>query len=287
MARTTQQILDGMVAEAVTQATAIGNTDMVNMFANTSKVAAWRLLFYVMAFAIMTFEKLMDAFKLSVDNVIASQKPHTTKWYELKGKAFQYGFSLISDTDQFDNSDASSDDITNSLVVAYCACTPTIIDNVRVLLIKVAALSGSNLEPLTLPQFTSFKAYMNIVKDAGVSLQFYNQSADLLKVEVNVYYDPMLLGGDGLRTDGLGYPLQEAANGYLLNLGFDGQFINAAFIDALQSSYGVSRRKVDMVSIMRKPIGGVYQSVSSSFIPDAGYCVFDTNGLIINYIADV
>ena len=286
MARTTQQIFDSMVAEGLAQATQMSNADLVAMFSNTSKVAVWKLLFYVMAFAIMTFETLLDTFSLTVDTKINTMRAHTLTWYAEKGKAFQWTYSLFPDNDQF-NPSSSTKSIVESLVVAYCACTETTIDNIRVLLIKVAGLSGSNLAPLTNEQYLAFQIYMQTIKDAGVPLHFYNRAADLIKVSVNVYYNPMLLDNNGLRTDGSSHPLSDAANNYLLTMGFDGQFINAAFIDALQNSYGVSRRKVDLLGVQRKDMSGVWQNVSSSFIPDAGYCVFDTDGLTINYIADV
>ena len=90
-----------------------------------------------------------------------------------------------------------------------------------------------------------------------------------------------------MRTDAAGYPVRDAAINYPLTLEFDGEFINAGFIDALQGCYGVSRRKVTLVSMERKTGESDWQSIGSSFIPDAGYCKFDVEGLTINYIADV
>lgn len=286
MARTTEQIFDSMVAEGLAQATQMSNADMVAMFSNTSKVAIWRLLFYVVAFTIMVFEQLLDAFKINVDAKVDTMRAHGRSWYVEKAKAFQWTYSLLPDSDQFDST-SSSVSLSESLVVAFAACSETTIDNVRVLLIKVAALSGSSLVPLSDEQFTAFQAYMQTIKDAGVPLHFYNRAADLVRATVNVYYNPMLLDNNGLKTNGGGHPLQDSANNYLLTMGFDGQFINAAFIDALQDSYGVSRRKVDLLGVQRKDVDGVWQTVTSSFIPDSGYCVFDTDGLNITYIADV
>lgn len=297
MARTTWEIYNSILDEANRLAAVPpANTAMQEMLASTSKVSVCRLLFYVMAYAIMVFETLMDAFTTTVDNRIATERAHTESWYELKAKAFQYGFTLLPDSDLFDNSLAPDQQVSDSQIVAYAAVNETTIDNIRVLLIKVAAKSGTTLSPLTgdiaahTGQIGAFITYMNTIKDAGVPLRFYNQAADSLKAEVNVYYDPMLLGGDGNGTDGTSKPLEAAANAYLLNLGFDGEFINADFIDALQSVKGVSRRKVDLLSISRMPVGGAWIDVASSFIPDAGYCVFNgigTDGLDIHYIADV
>ena len=292
MARTTQQIFDSMVAEGLRLATANGNADMIAMFANTSKVAVWRLLFYVMAFAVMSFEVLMDTFTTTVNTQISEMKAHRLSWYRNMAKAFMFGFDLQEDSDQFIIPDGiSADDIANSLIVKYSAVTETTVENKRVLLLKVATLSGTDLVPLTgdttSGQLGAFTAYMNTIKDAGVPLVIYNQVADLLKCKVKIYYNPILLDVNGLRTDAAGYPVQEAAINYPLTLEFDGEFINAGFIDALQACYGVSRRKVTLVSMERKTGTGNWETVSSSFIPEAGYCKFDTGGLDIQYIADV
>jgi hypothetical protein len=288
MARTTQEIFDSMVAEGIRLATAQGNTAAVGMFANTSKVAIWRLLFYVQAFAIMTFEKLMDAFGISIDARIATLKPGKLSWYRQKAKDFQFGFPLYTESDEFDNTGYTDAEIEASKIIAYAACTETTLNGVRVVLLKVAKLNGTDLEPLSNTEFAAFESYMQTkVKFAGTTLIIYNQVADLLKAEVDVYYNPLLLDTNGLRTDAAGYPVRDAAELYPTQLEFDGEFTNAGFIDALQSCYGVSRRKVNLKRMERKPAGGAYQSVGSSFIPFAGYCKFDTGGLVINYIADV
>lgn len=288
MARTTQQIFDSMVDEGVRLATEQGNDAVVAMFDNTSKVAIWRLLFYVMAFAIMTFEKLLDAFDVVVDTKIANLRPGKLAWYRQKAKDFQYGFPMYTESDEFDNTGYTDAEIEASKIIAYAAVTETTLNDVRVVLVKVAKLSGTDLVPLSNTEYAAFSDYMQTkVKFAGTTLIIYNQVADLLKAEVDVYYDPLLLDGNGLRTDGAGYPVKDAANIYPTQLEFDGEFTNAGFIDALQSCYGVSRRKVNLKKMERKPSGGTYQSVGSSFVPFAGYCKFDNNGLTINYIADV
>jgi hypothetical protein len=288
MARTTQQIFDSMLAEAISLATTQGNTDAIAMFGNTSKVAIWRLLLYIQAFAIMTFEKLLDVFGVLVDDKIATLKPGKLSWYRQKAKDFQFGFPLYTETDVFDNTGFTDTQIAASKIIAYAACTETTLNEVRVVLIKVAKLNGTDLVPLATIEYNAFEAYMqDYVKFAGTTLIIYNQVADLLKAEVDVYYNPLLLDGNGFRTDAVGYPVRDAATLYPTQLEFDGEFTNAGFIDALQACYGVSRRKVNLKSMQRKTANGAYSSVGSSFIPFAGYCKFDTDGLVINYIADV
>lgn len=287
MARTTQEIFNSMLAEANQLAADQANADAIAMFNNTSKVAIWRLLFWIKAFAISVHEKVFDAHVVYVDAELEKLQPPTLSWHRNKLKAFQFGFDLIADTDKFDNTGKTDAEIAASKIIAYAAVTETNADNVRVVLYKVAKLSGTDLVPLSNTEFDALEAYVKVYKPAGVSIIIYNQVADLLKAEIDVYYNPLLIDGDGLRTNGAGYPVQEAAINYPITLEFDGEFINSNFIDALQSCYGVSRRKVNLVSMERKTGSGTWQSVGSSFIPEAGYCKFDVGGLTINYIADV
>jgi hypothetical protein len=288
MARTIDTIFNDMKGEAVRLATDANNADMLAMLNNTSKVAIWRLWFYIIAFAVWSLEKLWDAFQLLINSIIANQTPHTLRWYRTKALAFQYGFNLIPDTDKFDDVLFADDEIEASKVVKYAAVNETTIDGRRVLLIKVATLVNGELSPLNALQEAALTAYFEDVKDAGVPIIIYNRLADVLRATVDFYYNPLLLDGNGNRLDGLGAnPVIEAANNYLLSLPFNGEFSNAAFIDALQDAFGASDRDVFLRSMERKTGDSDYVSVANTFIPDAGYVRFEANGLTINYIPHV
>jgi hypothetical protein len=287
MARTIQQIFDSMLTEAKRLAAAANNADAIAMFNNTSKVAIWRLLFFVKAFAINVHEQFIDTRIAALEAKLLALVPPTLDWHRDKIKAFQFGFNMIGRTAVFDNTGKTNDEIAASKIIAYAAVTETTVDGKRVVLYKIAKISGTNLVPLNNTEFNAFNAYLERYIPAGVNVLIYNQVADLLRCTVDVYYNPQLIDGNGLRTDAAGYPVKDAAINYPLTLEFDGEFINSNFIDALQNAYGVSRRKVNLVSMERNTNGAGWQSVGSSFIPEAGYCKFDTNGLTINYIANV
>ncbi len=289
MARTVQQIFDEQKEEAIRLATEQNNVDALAMFNNTSRVSLWRLLFYTTAFCAWNLEKIFDAFVDLVNSIIATLTPHSLRWYRTKALAFQFGFDLIAETDKYDNTGATDDDIDASKVVKYAAVNESQLDGRRVLLIKVAGVDdGGVLKQLEAPQELAFTTYMERVKDAGNELLIYNRVADILKTEVDVYYNPLLLDASGNRLDGLaGKPLEDAAKSYLLNLPFNGEFSNAAFIDTLQNAYGVDNKNVFLKSMERKINDTDYQSVGNTFIPDAGYTKFDVGGLVINYVAHV
>lgn len=265
------------------------NLDVTKTFEQEFSVASIEsILFYCIAFCHWTLEMLSDNFLALVNSIIANEMPHTLRWYRTKSLAFQYGFDLIPDTDRYNNTGYTPQQIEASKVVKYAAVNETTIQGRRVLLIKIATLTGGRLDTLTSLQEGAFNAYMHEIKDAGVPFLVYNRLADLLRCEVDVYYDPLLLDGDGNRLDGQGSkPVEAAANNFLLNLPFNGEFSVAAFIDALQNAYGVSARNVFLKGMERKTGNNAWVSVANTFIPEAGYVRFDTNGLMINYIPHV
>lgn len=287
MARTIQEIFDSMKAEGIRLATAQSNAAMLAMYNNTSAVAAWKLMYYTKAFAVWTLEKIMDAYLVAVTKKIDEEYAHTLKWYRTKALAFQYGFDLIADTDKFDNTGKTDDEVAASKIVKYAAVNETTIDNKRVLLLKVATIINDDLAPLSDTQLAAFTAYMQEVKDAGVVIIIYNREADLLRATVQFDYNPLLLDGSGNRLDGNGSaPVPAASLSYLLNLPFNGEISLAKYIDALQVAYGNSDGNVFLISMQRK-VGDDWISIDNTFIPDAGYARFDTGALTINYVPRV
>lgn len=287
MARSVNTIFEEMKAEGIRLAADSNNADAVAMFENTSKVAVWRILFYAKAYAIWVLETIFDKHIEVVSSKILEQVPPTLSWHRQKIKAFQYGFSLIQDTDRFNNSSATEQEILDSKIIKYAAVTEALVDDKRVLVYKIAKLNGSNLVPLEPSELLAFKSYLESYKPAGITIIIYNQIADLIRCTIDVWYNPLIIDNNGMATNGNGYPVKAAAEEYLTNLEFDGEFITSAFVDAIQDANGVSRRKVQISSIERKTEGGNWQSTGISFIPQSGYCKFDVDGLNINYHADI
>lgn len=285
MARTVNEIFEEMKAEAIRLSTDANNADAIAMFNNTSKFAIWRILFFAIGYCIWSLEKLWDAFQILINSIIANEMPHTLNWYRTKAIAFQYGFPLIADSDKFDNTGFTDQQIGDSKVIKYAAVTETTIDGKRVLQIKIAGKQGDDIVQLDNAVEVAFTAYMQEIKDAGVPIIIYNRVADVIRATVDVYYDALLLDENGNRLDGLGAkPVEEAAKNYPFNLDFNGEFSNAAFIDDIQNAYGVSKRKAFLVSAERQ-VGAAWQAIPNTFIPEAGYAEFDS--ITINYHADV
>ncbi len=230
------------------------------LLTSTSNVAIWNLWTYIVAFCQWTLEKLFDLHVDEVNNIIATQKPHTLQWYVSIAKQFQYGDSLVPDTDYYDPINELNK------IVSYAAATE--VNNE--LRIKVARTVSSELTALTSTQLTAFKAYMNLVKDAGVRLSITSGEADSLLLDLTIYYNALILDNTGARLDGTNNrPIQDAINNYLKNLPFNGLYTNIGLMNAVGAVEGVVIP--DLNSAQANYASVSYMIIDPEYNPDSGY----------------
>ena len=244
-----------------------------------------RLLVYVFAFCANFLETLFDIFTGDVNTYIANMKPATKLWYANMAKAFQFGFSLLPDSDQFDNGTATDDDIAASKIVNYAACVERQNDNGRMeLRIKLATDSGNDLAPLSDQQLTSVTAYLNRIKYAGVPLTVTSSVPDNLKLNLTIFYDPLVLSPAGDRLDGSAQQVVPAAvRNFLLALPFNGIFVVEYLHDAISVVSGVTIAQIN--SAASKFGGFDFSAINTMIVPDSGYLRIDDADLAITYVA--
>lgn len=252
---------------------------------SNSKTAIWRLWVYITSFAIFTLEKIFDQHKKEVDFRLSELKPHTARWYRNKALAFQYGFDLLPDSDQFDNKGNSEEAIANSKIVKYSAVIES--KNEGRLIVKIATeQTEGNLQPISVEQQRSFEAYLSEIKDAGVRLSVVNYPPDILRLKMKVVYNPLVLSNNGQSILSGQKPVEEAINTYLKNLPFNGELVLAHLIDALQKAEGVKIPHLILAeskSIKSDGLYGDFEPIEISKIPVSGYFVIE-NFNQISYI---
>jgi len=252
---------------------------------STSATAIWRLLTYIVAVAIWSHESLWDLFKVEITELAADLKPHTLRWYRNKALAYQHGATLVDGEDYYDNTGVAVDVIEGQKIVKQSAATET---SDGLLTIKVAKEVAGDLVPLSLGERVAVAAYFGEIKDAGVVLNVRSVNADHLKIEVDVYYDPMILSSTGTRLDGTAStPVQDAAKKYLRNLPFNGEFVKARLVDAMQTVEGVNVPELRLCQA-RRDDDPSYGNVDVFYNPFSGYLKFYTENtdLVLNFIAD-
>jgi hypothetical protein len=251
--------------------TAISADETLSQLTSTSKVSIFRLFVFMVAYPIWLLETLFDTHKKEVDDIIEQKMPHRPSWYRTKAKAFQYGFALIEDTDKYDNTGFTAEQIEASLIVKYSAVT----QSAGQLLIKIATESDGVLSPITAPQKASFDAYIAEVADCGVKYIVVNHLPDILLLNLQIFRDPLVLNDEGMSIVNGNYPVQDAILEYMKELPFNGELVLAHLVDKLQLVEGV--RIPNIVKAESQIIDlstGSYlnaQLVDVKTVPESGY----------------
>jgi hypothetical protein len=266
MARTVTEIQREIFASITS------NEDLATLN-STSKVAIYRLLVFVFSYAVWTLEKLFDIHSEQVDKAIYENKPGTARWYRNMSLAFQFGFNLLTDDDQFDNAGFTTDEIEASKIIKYCSVKESL-ESSR-LIIKIAGEIGKNLIPLTLTQITSFAFYMGEVAYAGVKVNIVNNPADKLQLTLRVYRNPLVIDENGNNILTGGKSVEIALKQYIKNLPFDGELVINDMIDYLRDVPGVENVHVISAQSSYKDLAtGLYTyfvTIDVKTIPVAGY----------------
>lgn len=276
MARTIQEIKKEMTGVFITNDTikALYELDPEKSFEDQfSKVSLESILFYVVAVSVWTLEKLFDRHKQEVTELINELKPHSLRWYANKAKAFQFGKSLIPDTDQYDNTGLTDEQIREQQVVKYSAVT----EKAAIVYVKVATGSEGARIQLSPEQEAALAAYFKEVKDAGVKLQIVNNPADEFNIDIDVYYDPQVFDAGLNRLDGRGRIIHDTIASFVENLPFNGEYRNSALINTLTKLDGVV-----LVELKQATING--QPINAKHVPESGYFQVDKDSLNINAI---
>lgn len=275
MARTISEIQSEIIADVQADST------LGAQLTSTSVTAIWRLWTYVVASAIWALEVLFDAFKAEATELVAAQKPHTLRWYRQKALDFQLGGTLVDGDDIFDNSALSDDQVEVQKIIKAAAA----VEDGNVLIVKVARLSGDELEPLSVPQLAAFTAYMTEIKDAGVKLQSRSVNPDHLRLDVDVYYDATVLGSDGARLDGAETtPVQDAIDAFLRSTPFNGVFVKSYLTDAMQAVEGVVVPEIRLCQA-RRDDDPTFGAVDVFYAPFSGFMkIYDPSDLVLNFI---
>lgn len=233
MARSISDIKNGMTAAFAKEravVTAYGLDTRKTFDQQFSSVSIENVLFYVFACAVWAVEVLFDKHAAEVDSRIEQLEPHTLRWYVNKVKAFMYGYRLLENTDRYDTSSMSETDIDTAQVVKYAVAT----EDETTVYIKVAGRTDDG-KPCLLDKshFAALKHYVNEIKDAGVSVQLRNEEADLIRINLKVYYDPTLMNERGELPDG-SKPVDEAVRSVITNLPFNGIYRNTDLLEAIK-----------------------------------------------------
>lgn len=241
---------------------------------STSKVAIWRLIFYVCAVAIWIFEN-------QIENIVNRAVASTQPWWINTIKAFQYGDTLTWNGQSYSYATINP----TKQIVTQCSISTSN----GIMYIKVAT-GTTTLSALTDSQLTSLRSYINLIMPVGTSYVLISNTADLLQLVYTVYIDTTIIYynssnpndalNGSLLSDPTTFPIVNAINNYIQYLdvfNFSGVFFVSKLTDAIQSVTGVSNVVANIVYAKygSLPYTNVLLNASQSYVANAGYLQID------------
>lgn len=260
-------------------------TDGLTFDEQFSSVSLESIIFSNVATSMFVMQELFEQFKTDVALSINEQAPGTANWYAYKAMLFQFGQDLVAETDYYDNTGLTDEQIAARRIVKYAAAVESK-DN-SILYLKVASGDDDgNRNPLSSTQLTAFKKYISDVQYAGVRIQIINDNPDDMRLSIDIYYDPLVLNELGERLDGESTtPIQGAIRNYLKNLPFNGTYSNQGLVDVLQAVDGVHIAEIKY-SGSRYGIYTQFAEINAREVAHAGYYQVTDANLTLNFIPD-
>lgn len=247
-----------------------------------SAVSIERIMFYDIASSMFFNYQAFDQHAIDVNNILSQKRAHTPNWYAGMAVKFQYGHDLVEDTDTYDNSGLTEEQINDSRIVKFAAAVPSI--NKSILYIKVATGSNEAKKPLSENELTAFKAYIEQIQDAGVHIEIINAPADEMYIEMDVYFNPLILDKQGKRLDGSSdTPVQEVVKRYIHNLLFNGLYTNAKLIDMVQTVHGVEFPELK-IAASRYGLYVNFKEIDAKEKAHAGYYTIKDENLRLRFL---
>lgn len=239
MARRITDIFDAMALEKSQQQQLTGLAPAVDSsqqlladLDSPSKVARWRLMLWVVATTIWVHERLWEVFRAEVDAIVASAHAGTPRWYVAQALAYQHGYALT----EIDGIFSYPVEDPASRIVQRAA----IVESAGMCVLKVAKDVSGAIGPLDPSELASFTAYIDDIRFAGTIINIVTDVPDKLRVQYDVYYDPLVLLPNGaLISDPGTFPVEDAINAFIAALPFDGRLVLTSMTDAVQQAEGV------------------------------------------------
>lgn len=238
-----------------------------------SKVSIWGNFLYIVAVCFQDLRAYFDAFKQWVNTRLANERYGTLPWYRTKALAFQFGFDLIENTDKFNNSSATTEQIAESKIVKYSAVNEG--DLQGVVVIKVATEENEELAPISNEAETALKSYFEEIKVAGTRITVINFLADKLFLTIKVKVDVLVLNLDGVHKLNGNKPIEDEIKQFFKELPFNGEFVIQDLELRLRAIEGVKIADVkEAKSSWLDATAGTYgvpSVIDTSRIPESGY----------------
>lgn len=224
-----------------------------------SKEAEHRKIIYTVSEISRIHENRWDVLKEELQDAADAVPTCNDSWWEREIKRFQYGHTLLLDS--ITRKYYYEEDDEDARIVTRVAVTS---QNKRGI-IKVAKAGPA---PLESAEKTALDSYIKKVQPTGANITLISQAADEIKMELTVYFDPIVPQAT-VQTN-----VETAINDYLASLAFNvgktGTFYISYLVDAIQAVEGVVDVTVENVEANQDGEASLLP-VLRKYVPIAGY----------------
>ena len=239
-----------------------------------SKVSIENILFFVVASAIYIVEALCYDMLDKTQNYIANERVNSVQWYRTKILNFILGAAYDEDSQTFDTTGWTEEEIEAAKIVKQCAVeeayftrqiSETETEEVYGVVIKLATTNADgDLAPLSVEQFKAVRAYINLIKCAGINIDVINSEPDSFGGLLYLWVNPTII----YNKDGLA-PVYAQIEDYFKNIAFNGEIDLNELEKHLKLVDGVTTANFDGLHISQGgspgsyPCYGIYRDSSS------------------------
>ena len=274
-----QTILDAKASAASLNALEVltESEQSMNNADSKSYVSIWRRWVWVFAFALWLHEKI-------VLRNAENSRPQNQPNFKETVLNFRDGLELVWKNYQWQYDLTDVPDADARKIIGRCAVLEPDDGDI---VVKIAVKDSGEWGPASDEQEARILAYLKKMKVPGVTVRLINQPADLLKVVLTVYVNPLeidLETGRLLSAPDEIYPVLDAIESYLGNLEFNGTFVKDFFKAQIRAAAGVKLAKIN--SMQWKYQGFPYTDFDEWQLPESGHFRLPLEDLTIIYLSD-
>lgn len=250
-----------------------------------SLVSFENILFDAIAYPIYLMGLLFDQHEKEMTEKLRDQKRGRLTWYRTMALQYQHGFDLVTDSDVFDNTGATQDQITASMIIKNASVNDG--EKPGTIVVKIAGEENEELAPVPLETIPSIEAYFKEIKFAGNRIAVVNSLPDILYLDYDIYINPLVLDVNGVSSKTGRKPVEDAIEEFKREFSFDGELVLEDLDNKIQAVEGVeiAHRKLVRSSYIVPEINGYGppQEIEVKKVLESGYFATpDFNG--INYV---
>lgn len=218
-------------------------------YKSDSKVSIFNGISWIVATAIYTFETVMDAFTVDINNIIKDRINGVPSYYVNAALKYQHGDKLKIREDGLGFGYETTDE-TKRIITQASYQEDVIPDSFDTkLILKVATGTNGKLSPLDTDQLMQVSSYINQIKFAGTHIEVVSRKGDIIIPRVTVFYDGSI-PEETMRSN-----LDAALNSFIMETKFNSAIYVSAIIGYLMKVEHVTDVYIDTNTI---PQQGIY-----------------------------